>query len=103
MIPVTITIIDGTDNANELLIIPDSKYIPKIYIPPIIAPFNKPFLFALKFPIELPNNILIAVITIITGVINFSLISVYVNTIENINKKTIVNISEIITHFNMFI
>ena len=56
------------------------------YIPPIKAPFNNPFFFIFILPIELPINMLIAVITIITGVIKDSLILVYVNIIENTNK-----------------
>lgn len=40
-------------------------------------------------------NMLIAVITIIVGVIKLSLISVYVKIIENISKNTIVVINDI--------
>lgn len=73
------------------------------YIPPIRAPFNNPFLFTFKLPIELPINILIAVVTIMTGVIKFSLIFVYVKIIENTNNIIKVNIIDIITPFIIFI
>lgn len=45
---------------------------------------------------------LIAVITIIVGVIKFSLMFVYVKIIENINKNIIVVINDIIIPFIIF-
>lgn len=45
---------------------------------------------------------LIAVITIIVGIIKFSLMFVYVKIIENINKNIIVVINDIIIPFIIF-
>ena len=64
----------------------ESKYNIKIYPPPINAPFRIPFFLILIFEIELPINILIAVLIIITGTIVFSLILVNVKIIEKINS-----------------
>ena len=55
-----------------------------------------------KVDIVLPINMLIAVITIIVGVIKFSLMFVYVKIIENINKNIIVVINDIIIPFIIF-
>ena len=63
-IPATIIIIDCSVKEKFWFIILDNKYILIKYIPPIKAPFAKPFLFILKLPIVLPINMLIAVITI---------------------------------------
>lgn len=67
------------------------------------APFITPFFFILIVVSELPINMLIAVIVIITGDIVLSLIFVYVNIFAKINKNTNVNIIDIITPFNIFI
>lgn len=80
----------------------ESKYILIKYIPPTIAPFNSPFLWIFEFDIVLPINMLIAVITIIVGVIKFSLMFVYVKITENINKNIIVVINDIIIPFIIF-
>ena len=102
IIPDMIIIIDCVVSEKLLFAILDNKYILNKYIPPIRAPLKSPFFFIFMFPIELPMNMLIAVSTIITGAINDSLILLYVNTIENINKKNKVNIIEIITPFVIF-
>lgn len=67
------------------------------------APFITPFFFILIVVSELPINMLIAVIVIITGDIVLSLILVYVNIFAKINKNNNVNIIDIITPFNIFI
>lgn len=80
----------------------DIIYILPIYISPIIPPYINPFFLILLAPILLPINILIILITIITGAIVLSDIFVYVNTIANINNNIRVNIKDIIMPIRLF-
>jgi hypothetical protein len=58
-----------------------------MYEKPTTPPLINPFFLILLEPMLLPTNILIAVITNITGAVVTSLIFVYVNSIEKINNN----------------
>lgn len=79
-------IIEYTLNEKSPFRILDNMYITHMYIKAIIIPLINPLVFIFIVPIELPKNMLIAVIIIIVWGITASEILVYVSTKENTNK-----------------